>query len=92
MPERTKINVPKLFPSHPWYFEPPHDYFMYSIHYTSKDEVQNQMVMEKPPKMVCMFDDLTYVDVFPGYDHQGDDYVVELDVDCLEKPTLSSRE
>jgi hypothetical protein len=39
-----------------------------------------------------MFDDLAYVDDFPGYDHQGDDYVVEFDDDCSEKPTLSSWE
>jgi hypothetical protein len=29
-----------------------------------------------------MFDDLAYVDDFPGYDHQGDDYMAEFDVDC----------
>jgi hypothetical protein len=35
--------------------------------------------------MMCMFDDLAYVDDFPGYDHQGDDYVVEFDDDCLRE-------
>jgi hypothetical protein len=65
---------------------------MYSIHNTAKDEVQNQMVMEKSPEMICMFDDLAYVDEFPRYDHQGDDYVARFDVDCSEKPTLSSWE
>jgi hypothetical protein len=48
MPERTKINVPKIFPIQPQYFDPPNDYFMYSIHDIAKDEVQNQMVMRKP--------------------------------------------
>jgi hypothetical protein len=92
VPERENINVPKIFPIHPQYSDPPNDYFMYSIYDTSKDEVKNQMVMEKPPKMMCMFDDLGYVDDFPGYDHHGDDYVVELDVNCSEKPTPSSWE
>ena len=36
-----------------------------------------------------MFDDLAYVDDFLGYDHQGDDYVVEFDDDYSEKLTLS---
>jgi hypothetical protein len=76
---KTRINVPNHFAAWPRYPKPPNDYFMYSIHDTAKDEVQNQMVMEKPPRMMCMFDDLAYVDDFPGYDHQGDDYVVEVD-------------
>jgi hypothetical protein len=42
-----------------------YDYIMYSIHDTTKYEVQNQMVMEKPPEMMCMFVDLSYVDDFP---------------------------
>jgi hypothetical protein len=65
---------------------------MYSIHDTTRDEVQNQMVTEKPPEMMCMFDDLSYVDDFPRYDHQGDDYVVEVDADCSKQPTLFSWE
>jgi hypothetical protein len=55
---------------------------IYSIHNISKDEVQNQMVMRKHPQMMCMFDDLAYVDDFPGYDHPSDDYVVDFDDDC----------
>jgi hypothetical protein len=34
---------------------------MYSIHDIAKDEVQNQMVIKKPPEMMSMFDDLAYV-------------------------------
>jgi hypothetical protein len=60
MPERARINVPKHLASQPQHFDPPNDYFMYSIHDISKDEVQNQMVMRKPPEMMCMFDDLAY--------------------------------
>jgi hypothetical protein len=92
MPERTKINVPKLFLIQPHYFDPSYDYFMYSIHDIAKDEVQNQMVIRKLPEMMFMFNDLAYVDDFPGYDHQGDDYVVEFDDEYSEKPTLSSWE
>jgi hypothetical protein len=51
-----------------------------------------RLLKEKSADMMCMFDDLAYVDDFPGYDHQGDDYVVEFDDDCSEKPTLSSWE
>ena len=40
-PERKRINVPKHFAAHPHYSEPPKDYFMYSIHNTVEDEVQN---------------------------------------------------
>jgi hypothetical protein len=69
VPEKTRINVPKHFAARPRYPKPPNDYIMYSIHDTTKDEVQNQMVMEKPPEMMCMFDDLAYVDDFPRYDH-----------------------
>jgi hypothetical protein len=69
MPERTKINVPRIFPIQPQYFDPPNDYFMYSIHDIAKDEVQNKM--RKLLEMMCMFDDLAYVDDFPRYDHRG---------------------
>jgi hypothetical protein len=92
VPEKTRINVPKHFAAQPRYSKPPNDYFMYSIHNIAKDEVQNQMVVEKSPEMMCMFDDLAYIDDFPGYDHQDDDYMVEIEADCSKQPTLSSWE
>jgi hypothetical protein len=65
---------------------------MYSIHNVVKDEVPTQLVEKPSADMMCMFDDLAYVDDFPGYDHQGDDYVVEFDDDRSKKPALSSWE
>jgi hypothetical protein len=51
VPERTKINVPKIFPAQPQYSEPPNDYFMYSIpHNIAKDKVQNHMVTDTYPE------------------------------------------
>jgi hypothetical protein len=38
---------------------------MYSIHNTTKEEVQNQVVVEKYLEMMCMFDDLPYIDNIP---------------------------
>jgi hypothetical protein len=65
---------------------------MYSIHDIAKDKSQNQMVVEKSPEMMCMFDDLAYIDDLPGYDHQDENYMDEIEVDCPKKPTLSSWE
>jgi hypothetical protein len=90
--ERTRINVPKNFSSQPQYPKPPKDFFMYSIHNTAKEEVQNQVVVEKSLEMMCMFDDLPYIDDIPRYDLQNDDYMVEIEVDCSKKPVLSSWE
>jgi hypothetical protein len=92
VPEKKKINVLKQFAAHPWHPKTEEDYFMYSIHNMVKDEAQNQMVVEKSPEMMCMFDDLAYIDDFPGYDHQDDDYMVEIEADCSNQPTLSSWE
>jgi hypothetical protein len=39
--EKEKVIVPKHFATQPQYSEPPKDYFMYSIHHTVEDEVQN---------------------------------------------------
>jgi hypothetical protein len=89
VPERTRINDPKHFPAQPRYSGPPNDYFMYSIHNIVEYEVQNQMVVEKYSEMMWMFDDLAYIYDLPGYDHQDENYMVESEVDCPKKPTLS---
>jgi hypothetical protein len=90
--ERTRINVPKNLASQPQYPKPPKDFFMYSIHNTVKEEVQNQVVVEKSPEMMCMFDDLPYIDNILRYDLQNGDYMVEIEDDCSKKPVLSSWE
>jgi hypothetical protein len=65
---------------------------MYSIHNTTKEEVQNQVVVEKSLEMMCMFVDLPYIDGIPRYDLQKDDHMVEIEVDCSKQPVLSSWE
>jgi hypothetical protein len=90
--EKTRINVPKHFLSHPWYSKPPNDYFMYSIHGIAKDEVQNQMVVEKSLEMMCIFDDISYIDDLPRYDDQDDDYMVDIETGCSKQPALTSWE
>ena len=82
MPERTKTKVTKIFPIQPQYSDPPNDYFMYSINNTTKEEVQNQVVVEKSLEMMCMFDDLPYIDDVPRYDLHNDDYMGEIEIDC----------
>jgi hypothetical protein len=44
VPERTRINVPKHFAAQPQYSEPPNHNFMYSIHNTVEDGVQNHKI------------------------------------------------
>jgi hypothetical protein len=90
--ERTRTNVPKNLASQPLYPKPPKDFFMYSIHNTIKEEVQNQVVVEKSPEMMCMFDDLPYIDNLLRYDHHNGDYMVEIEGDCSKKPVLYSWE
>ena len=88
LPKKTRTNVPKHFVARPQYPKPPNDYFMYSIHDIAKDKSQNQMVVEKSLKMMCMFDDLAYTDYFTGYDHHDDDYMFEIKANFSKKPTL----
>jgi hypothetical protein len=87
VPERTRINVPKHFAAQPQYSEPPKDYFMYSIHNVVKDEVPTQLVEEPPADMMCMLDDISYLDNLPKCDQYDDDYEAEKDVDCSKQST-----
>jgi hypothetical protein len=87
--ENKSIYVPKKFAAHPWYPKEENDYFMYSIHNKAKDEAQNQMIVEKYPEIMCMFDDLAYVDDFLRHDHHNDDYVVEVEADCKQPSPFS---
>jgi hypothetical protein len=90
--ERTRTNVPKDLASQPLYPKSLKDFFMYSIHNTVKEEVQNQVVVEKYSEMMCMFDDLPYIDNLLRYDLQNGEYMVDIKDDFSKKPVLSSWE
>jgi hypothetical protein len=54
---------------------------MYSIHNIVKDEVPTHLVEEPPADMMCMLDDISYLDNLPKCDQYDDDYEDEKDVD-----------
>jgi hypothetical protein len=84
--EKEKVTVPKHFVVHPWYHGLDNDSFMYSIHHTVKDEVQNQRVVEDSPDMICMFNGISSMDDLPKCDQYDDDHEAEIEVDCSKKP------
>jgi hypothetical protein len=84
--EKESVTVPKHVAAHPWYHGLNDDSFMYSIHGTVKDEAPSQLVEEQPADMMCMFDDIPYLDCPPKWDQYDDDHEAEIEVDCLEKP------
>jgi hypothetical protein len=85
--EKEKVIVPKHFVVHPWYHGLDNDSFMYSIHNTVKDEAPSQLAEEQPADMMCMFDDIPYLDNLPKCDQYDDDHEAEIDVDCSKKST-----
>jgi hypothetical protein len=58
---------------------------MYSIHNTFKDETPYQLTEEQPVDMMCMFDDISYLDNIPNCDQYDDDHEAEIDVDCSKQ-------
>ena len=60
--KKERVIISKHFSAHPWYHGLENDHFMYSIHNTVKDETPNQLVEEQPTDMMCMFDDISYLD------------------------------
>ena len=50
------------------------------------NETPNQLVEEPTPDLMCMIDDLSYLDNLPKYDQYDDDYVFEIDVDYSKQP------
>jgi hypothetical protein len=84
--EKEKAIVPKHFAAHPWYHGLDNDSFMYSIHDVVKDEAPSQLAEEQPADMMCMFDDIPYLDNLPKCD-QYDDHEAEIDVDCSKQST-----
>jgi hypothetical protein len=85
--KKDTVPVPKHVAAHPWYHGLNDDSFMYSIHNTVKDEAPSQIVEEQPADMMCMFDDIPYLDCPPKWDQYDDDHEAETEVDCLEEPT-----
>jgi hypothetical protein len=73
VPERTKSNVPKHFPAHPWYHGLDKECFMYSIHNIVKDEIPTQLVEEPLADMMCMFDDISFMVDLPTHDQYDED-------------------
>jgi hypothetical protein len=85
--EKEKVIVPKHFVAHPWYHGLDNDSFMYSIHNTGKHEVPSQLTEEQPADMMCMFDDIPYLDNLPKCDQYDDDHEAEIEVDCSKQST-----
>jgi hypothetical protein len=85
--EKEKVIVPKHFAAHPWYHGLDNDSFMYSIHNTVKDEVPSQLTEEQPADMMCMLDEISYLDNLPKCYQYDDDHEAEIDVDCSKKST-----
>jgi hypothetical protein len=83
--EKEKVIVPKHFAAHPWYHGLDNYYFMYSIHNVLKDEAPSQLAKEQPADMMCMFDDISYLDNLPKCDQYDDDHEAKIDVDCSKQ-------
>jgi hypothetical protein len=82
--EKEKVIVPKHFAAHPWYHGLDNDSFMYSIHDVVKDEAPSQLAEEQPADMMCMFDDIPYLDNLPKCDQYDDEHEAEIDVDYFK--------
>jgi hypothetical protein len=66
--EKEKVIATKHFAIHPWYHGLENDYFMYSIHNMVQDEATPQLVEDKSVDMMCMLDDISFMDDLPKYD------------------------
>jgi hypothetical protein len=73
--QKEKVIVPNHFVAYPWYHRSENDCFMYSLHSMDKYETQNQLVEEKSIDLVCMLDDIYYMDDLSKYDQYDDDYM-----------------
>jgi len=83
--EKEKVIVPKNFDVHPWYHGLDNDSFMHSIHNTIKDEAPYQLAEEQPVNLMCMFDEIPYLDCPPKCDQYDDEHEIEIEVDCSNK-------
>jgi hypothetical protein len=82
--EKQRVTIPNHFVAYPWYHRSKNDCFMYSLHDMDKDETQNELVEEKSIDLMCMLDDIAYMDELPKYDQYDDDYIK---VDSSKKST-----
>jgi hypothetical protein len=85
--EKERVTVPKHVATHPWYHGLDNDSFMYSIHNVVKDEAPSQLAEEQLADMMCMFDDIPYLDNIPKCDQHDDEHEAEIDVDYSKKST-----
>jgi hypothetical protein len=83
--KKESVTVPRHVAAHPWYQGLDNNSFIYSIHGTVKDEAPSQLAEEQPADMMCMFDDIPYLDCPPKWDQYEDDHEAEIEVDCSEK-------
>jgi hypothetical protein len=83
--KKDMVTVPKHFSAHPGYHGLNNDYFMYSIHHTVEDEVQNQRVGEDSPDLICMFNGISSMDDLPKCNQYEDDHGTKIEVDYSEK-------
>ena len=74
-PEKERVTVPNNFAAYPWYHRSKNDCFMYSLHAVDKYETQNQLVEEKSTDLMCILDDIAYMDDLPKYDQYDHEYI-----------------
>jgi len=65
---------------------------MYSIHNLVKDEVPTHLVEEKSTELICMFDDIPFMNESPEYNHHNGNYMIKIDIDGPKQPALPSWE
>jgi hypothetical protein len=86
--KKESVTVPRHVAAHPWYHGLDNNSFIYSMHGTVKDEASSQLAEEQSADMMCMFDDIPYLDCPPKWDQYDDDHEAETEVDCSEEPTV----
>jgi hypothetical protein len=84
--KKENVTVPRHVAAHPWYHGLDNNSFIYSIHGTVKDKAPSQLAEEQSADMMCMFDDIPYLDCPPKWEQYDDDHEAETEVDCLEEP------
>jgi hypothetical protein len=64
--DKERVTIPKHFAAHPWYHGLENDCFMYSIHNIVKEGTPTQLVEETSTDMMCMIDDISFMDDLVG--------------------------
>jgi hypothetical protein len=73
--EKERVIVTNHFASYPWYHRSENDCFMYSLPDMDKYETQNNLMEEQSIDLMCMLDDISYMDDLPKYDQYDDEYI-----------------